>query len=199
MLWDVSFKFASTEIIDSWSKKPGPTFQESKAYNFHWCLQDHREQWNSCKAGLLPLAFPIQQCYQKVQKRACKCICCSPSDLPGRLKRALLLWPFAKFTWRSISRLLNNFALVSLCKMIHLCKIAIPNGSVFESGSQKIQLNHICCSLQSKKKNHRSAETVTGLCVWVLPLPMALPPACKIAGTILVFLVEFIKQTNKNL
>lgn len=40
----------------------------------------------------------------------------------------LHFWPVAEFTWRvlsSINRLLNNFALVSLCVMIHLCKIAI--------------------------------------------------------------------------
>lgn len=41
----------------------------------------------------------------------------------------------------------------------------VPNRLVFESGSKKIKLNHICHSLQSKKKDHGSAETVTGLCV----------------------------------
>lgn len=44
-----------------------------------------------------------------------------------------------------------------------------PNGLVLESGSKEIQLNYICHSLQSKKKDDGSAERVTGLCLGPSP------------------------------
>lgn len=132
--------------------------------------------------------------------------CCFISDLPGRLKKALLLWPVTEFTWRiipSINRLLNNFALVSLCIMIHPCKIAILVKE-FQRG--------YCLSQDQRKSNWITFATVSKVrkrsrdllkqwldCVWVLPLPMALPPTWKIAVRMVVSQVVLIKQINKNL